>query len=124
MNWREFVEDDNNRGSSARLCMVYGVFIGSIVVLWMAYQGNLGGEVFATFMLASGGVYVWGKTRESIERVERTKAVAPQPVAVPVPVAPLGPTTVIQVGEGKATKDVAAKDVNVVAEGDVHVDRH
>ena len=110
-SWTEFLEDDNGRGSSTRLSMVYGVLVGSLVVLWMAYQGNLGGEIFATFMLASGGVYVWGKTRESIERVEQTKADAPQPVAVPV--APLGPTTLIQVGS-ETKKD--AKDVNIEAE--------
>ena len=77
--WREFIEDDNGRGSSARLCMVYGVLIGSVVVIRLAFMGTLGGEVFATFMFASGGIYTFGKWRESVVQTEQIKADSPNP---------------------------------------------
>lgn len=96
--WREFIEDNDGRGSAARLNMLIGVIVGSFCVVWLTTKGNLGGEIFATFMLATGGVYAWGKTRESIERVEQTKADSPnQP-----------PTTIINTGNQPKESDNAA----------------
>lgn len=119
-NWREFVEDEKGRGSAARLNMVVGVIVGSFTVIWLTVVGNLGGEIFGTFMLATGGVYGFGKWRESVEKVEQTKADSPnQPPTVVVPAPPLGPTTTINVGGQE--KPIAAKDVNVKAEGNVNV---
>lgn len=118
--WREFVEDEHGRGSAARLNMVLGVIIGSFTIIWLTVKGTLGGEIFATFMLATGGVYGFGKWRESVENVEQTKANSPNPPPVIIPPAPpVGPTTVIQVGDTKPKEQV--KDVNIAAQGDVNV---
>lgn len=118
--WREFVEDDNRRGSAARLNMVLGVVVGSVVVLWLAYFDKLTEGIFGIYMLATGGIYGFGKWRESVVQTEQIKADSPNQPAVAVPpVAPLGPTTVIQVGAGD--KPVDAKDVNIKAQGDVNV---
>ena len=115
--WREFVEDTDGRGSAARLNMVMGVLIGSFAVIWLTVEGNLGGEIFATFMLATGGVYGFGKWRESVKDIEQIKADSPYP---PVDPAPTQPATVIQVGQ-QPSSDVKAKDVAIKAEGNVNI---
>ncbi|WP_435018512.1 hypothetical protein TA3x_000486 [Tundrisphaera sp. TA3] len=117
--WREFIEDDDGRGSSTRLSMVYGIAVGSFVVVWLTVHATLSNDIFLTFMLASGGVYGFGKWRESLVQQEQIKADSPNPPPVIVPpVAAPGPTTVIQVGPGKPE---AVKDLNVKAEGDLNV---
>lgn len=118
--WREFVEDIDGRGSASRLNMVVGVLVGSFAIIWLTIKGNLGGEIFATFMLATGGVYGFGKWRESAEKVEQIRADSPnQPPVVVPPIVPLGPTTTINVSGSQKTDD--AKDVNIKAQGDVNV---
>lgn len=76
MKWAEFVQNDEGVGSAARLNMVIGVVVGSFSVIWLTVTNNLGGEIFAAYLLATGGVYGVGKWRESVERVEQTKAEA------------------------------------------------
>lgn len=114
--WREFIQNDDGVGSAARLNMVIGVLIGSIVVLWLAYHMNLGGEIFAVYMLATGGVYSWGKYRESAEKVEQIRADSPNQPPVVMP--PSQPTTTINVGK---SDELQAKDVSVKAAGNVTV---
>ncbi len=82
--WREFVEDDNGRGSASRLNMMIGVLIGSFTVVWLTLKGNLGGEIFATFMLATGGVYGFGKWQDSKVQTEQIKADSPNPQPAPI----------------------------------------
>lgn len=81
--WREFVEDADGRGSASRLNMVIGVIVGALVVCYMTIADKLTEGIFGIFMLATGGVYGWGKYRESVERVEQTKAESPTPPAKP-----------------------------------------
>lgn len=116
-NWRQFVEDADGRGSAARLNMMIGVIVGSFTVIWLTIEGNLGGEIFATFMLASGGVYSLGKWRESAVEMQQIKADSPNQPPEPVPPAPV-PNTIIQVGQ---QPDVTAKDVAIKAEGDINI---
>lgn len=113
--WREFVEDEKDRGSAARLNMVIGVIVGSFSVIWLTVKGDLGGEIFATFMLATGGVYGFGKWRESVTEVAQIKADSPNQPADPLPPAP---ATVINVGQAKQE---VAKNVDMKVEGDVNV---
>ena len=111
--WREFVEDADGRGSSTRLCMVYGVFLGGVVVLWLTWKGTLGWEIFSAFLAASGGVYGLGKWRESAVEMQQIKSDSPNQ-----PAEPPTPATVINVaGQDK----LDAKDVNIKADGDVNV---
>lgn len=94
--YREFFEDADGRGSASRLNMVIGVIVGSFTVIWLTVNGNLGGEIFATFMLATGGIYGFSKWRESVTDVAQIKADSPgQPIINPLP---SSPTTTIQVG--------------------------
>lgn len=86
--WREFVEDANGVGSSIRLCMVFGVFLGGVVIVILTVQHALTWEMYATFLAASGGVYGWGKYRESVETVEQTRADSPNPPPAPPAPAP------------------------------------
>ncbi len=113
--WREFVEDDGGRGSASRLNMVLGVLIGSITILVFTYRGELGGEIFATYMLATGGVYGFSKWRESVSEVAQIKADSPNQEPPP---APNAPNTVIQVGGQPEVKDVA-----IEAKGTVNVNK-
>lgn len=73
-HWGEFIEDTDGRGSAARLNMVLGVLVGSVVVLWMAYCETLTEGVFGIYMLSTGGIYGLGKWRESVVQTERIKA--------------------------------------------------
>ncbi len=115
----EFFQDGDGRNSAARLNMTIGVLVGSFAVIWLTVQSNLGGEIFGTYMLATGGVYAWGKTRESMEKVEQTRADSPNPPPIVAPIIPpLGPTTTINVGAGKTEK---VEDANITAQGDVTV---
>lgn len=114
---REFIEDSDGRGSAARLNMIVGVCVGSIVVLWLTAVNNLGGEIFGAYMLATGGVYSVGKWRESVQTVEQIRADSPNQPSDP---APIPPATVINVGQDQTPiKD--AKDVSVQAKGNVTV---
>ena len=63
--WREFIEDSKGVGSSARLNMLIGVIVGSLVVILLAIKCELSGEIFAAYMLTTGGVYSFGKWRET-----------------------------------------------------------
>lgn len=115
--WREFVEDVDSRGSSARLNMVIGILVGSLVILtWpMLYRTPCGkdlaqfcavplpGEIFAAFLLATGGVYGFSKWQESGVQRAQIKADSPNPPpAAPAPA--LGPTTIINTGALPETK--------------------
>lgn len=70
-SWREFIEDSNGHGSGARLNMVVGVFIGSIVILWLTFTDRIEPNMFGIFMLATGGVY--GVARWSDSSVQRAQ---------------------------------------------------
>lgn len=70
----EFIEDADGRGSAARLNMIIGVMVGSVVVLAQCFANTLTGDIFGIYMLATGGVYGFGKWRESVERVAATNA--------------------------------------------------
>jgi hypothetical protein len=98
MDWLGFIQEPDGKPSATRLNMVIGVLVGSFVVVWLTVKGSLGGEIFAAYLLATGGVYGVGKWRDSTERVEQIKADSPNnPPAQKAP-PKLGPTTVIQVG--------------------------
>ena len=112
--WREFFQDENGVGSSSRLNMLIGVTVGSITVLWLTFKEKIGGEIFGVYMACTGGVYAWGKTRESMERVQKTKSDSPYHE----PPAPNVPNTVIQVGGQPEVKDVA-----IEAKGTVNVNK-
>jgi len=114
--WREFVEDGDGRGSAARLNMVIGVIIGSITIIWLTAVNNLGGEIFASYMLATGGVYGFSKYRESAVEMQQIKSDSPNQEPAPPP---QPPNTVIQVGQ--PASEVKAKDVSVKAEGDINI---
>ncbi len=73
MSLRELFEDDKGRLSSTRLSMLYGVLIGGGVVVYLTIHDNLDWEIFATFLAATGGVYGWGKYRESVETMKENK---------------------------------------------------
>jgi len=75
--WREFLEDADSRLSSTRLCMLYGVFLGGIIVSWLTYKGTIGWEMFSAFLAASGGVYSLGKWRESAVEMQQIKSDSP-----------------------------------------------
>lgn len=118
MRWREFIEEESGRGSASRLNMVIGVVVGSFTVIWLTVKDNIGGEIFATYLFATGGVYGFGKWRESVVQTEKIRADSPnQPPVIVPPVAQ--PNTVIQVGQ--QSSEVSAKDVSVKAEGNVSV---
>jgi hypothetical protein len=65
--FRQFFEDYEGHLSSARLCMITGMMVGSFIVVWMAISGTLDAGIFVIYMAASGGVYGVGKWRDSIE---------------------------------------------------------
>jgi hypothetical protein len=75
--WREFIEDADGRGSASRLNMVIGVLIGSVVILFLTFYCMLKSEIFATYMLATGGVYCFGKNRESAVQMQQIKSDSP-----------------------------------------------
>lgn len=120
---REFVEDPDGRGSASRLNMVVGILVGSFAVIYLTLNNNLGGEIFGTFMLASGGIYGFTKWRESVTEVAQIKADSPYPQeAPPQPIPEAVPATVINVGSGTgASKTEKVQDATIVAEGDVNV---
>lgn len=104
-NWklREFVEDDVGRGSAARLNMIIGVLVGSFTVIWLTVDGGIGWEIFAAYLGATGGIYGFGKWRESVVETEQIKADSPnQPPPAPPQPAPL--VTNINVGDTKSDK--------------------
>lgn len=107
----EFVQDADGRNSSTRLCMVFGVFVGGMINLWMAYEETLTESIFGIFMASAAGIYSWGKYRESTEKVEQIKADNPQPAPI---LQAATPATVIQVGKPDAhDMNVSADTVNV-----------
>lgn len=65
---REFVEDESGTGSSSRVNMLLGVLIGSFVVVWMVVHNTLNEGIFGIYMLTTGGVYSFGKWRETTEK--------------------------------------------------------
>lgn len=114
--FREFIEDVDGRGSSTRLSALLGVFVGSIINIWLAYTDKLGGDIFGIYMACTGGMYSFGKWRESVTDVAQIKADSPNQPPVPLSTPP---ATVIQVGQ--QSSDITAKDVSVQAEGNVTV---
>lgn len=93
--WREFIEESNGRASSKNLCMIFGVLIGGIVVLYLTFCKTLDWSIFGAFLAATGGVYSVGKWRDSTVAMEQIKADSPYPpAATPAP----APAAVIQVG--------------------------
>jgi len=124
--FREFFTDDNGRGSASRLNMIFGVVVGGIVtLLWPLFYKQvcgkslcaapLPGEIFFTFMLATGGVYGLAKYRETTRDIEQIKADSPnQPPAPPTVVTQ--PSVVINTAQ-----DGKTKDMNVKVDGDVNV---
>lgn len=117
-SWKDFLEEESGRGSASRLNMIIGVIVGSFTVIWLTVSDNIGGEIFATYLLATGGVYGFGKWRESVVQTEQIRADSPNPPPVIVPPVPQ-PNTVIQVGQ--QSSEVKAKDVSVKAEGNVNI---
>jgi hypothetical protein len=105
VRWREFIEEENGRGSASRVNMFIGVIVGSFTIIYTALTNNLSSEVFAVYMLATGGVYGFGKWQESRVQTEEIRANSPNPS--PPIIAPLGPTTTINVN-GKPEGEVHA----------------
>ncbi len=82
MKWSEFLQDGHGVGSSTRLGMLWGLLVGGCIVIALTYTGDLSWEIFAIFMGASGGVYGFGKWRDSKEVIAETEAEKPAPTVV------------------------------------------
>lgn len=115
---RQFIEETNGHASSKNLCMIFGVFIGGIVVLYLTFYKTLDWSIFGAFLAATGGVYSVGKWRDSTVAMEQIKADSPYPPAT------LAPATVIQnMPSSSSDMDVPAKNVTVKAKGNVSVSK-
>jgi len=62
---RSFLKDCEGDFSSSRLAMLFGILVGGIVCLVMAWNGTLDGVIFGCFMAASGGIYGMGKYQDT-----------------------------------------------------------
>lgn len=100
-DWTDFFKV-NGEYAVRNLTVIMGMVIGSVVVVGLAMGGKLTGEIFAIYMLASGGVYGFGKWQD--DKTARTRI---ESEAGPVP--NINSTTINQPGnvnlpppEGKA----------------------
>ena len=94
---RQLFSDDKGLASSRIVLNFVGVVVGSITVLYEAFNDKLTGDIFGLYILATGGVYGFGKFRDSQVEIERVKA------------------------ENPSTSPM--NDVNIKAQGDVNVSK-
>ena len=59
-----FVKDGDGDFSSSRLAMLFGLLVGGVVNVVMAWNGTLDSLIFGCFMAASGGIYGVGKIQD------------------------------------------------------------
>lgn len=52
-----FLNDKRGKKSASRIGMLWGLFVGGLVVGFQAWHGTLDSTIFLVFMCASGGVY-------------------------------------------------------------------
>ena len=57
----EFLEADDRRLSIRSLTALMSMTVASGVVILMAWRDSLSAEIFATYLLAGGGIYGFGK---------------------------------------------------------------
>lgn len=74
---RGFLQDSNGDKSSTRLGMLWGLLVGGFICIVMAFRDTLSEGIFAFFMLASGGVYGWGKHQDTKEKIAEINAQTP-----------------------------------------------
>jgi len=104
--WTEIIEDDKGRLSSTRLSMLVGVGVLSAVVLMMTLAGKTDAGVIGIYAALCAGVYGIGKiSSDNVEKASMNPPPVPQQ-----PLAALGPTTVISVGEKPDRKRRGGKE--------------
>lgn len=62
----------NGSLSMRNLTVFITIVVASVIVLYLAFTGNLSSEMFASYLLAGGGVYGFGKWQE--EKTTRAAA--------------------------------------------------
>lgn len=131
--WRGALSDDNGIPSVTRTSTLMGtttMCFGLLVCIAMKQEGIAYVLIPAIVSLAGGTYWVGRASADSVRKTEiNAMNPQPQPAPIPLPVPVAGPTTVIQVGEGKSdllkkdgsVEDIKVENVNMKVDGDVTV---
>jgi len=120
----EIIEDDNQRISSTKVCVLLGQVSACAVIAITTWRHELQEGLFSLFLLYSGGLYGLGRVTQSSEIKARVVAENPAPAlpaVVPVPVAAPQPVTINMNGNSPA--GTIQGDANLTVEGDANVNK-